>query len=268
MTLVNSEGVRHRHSYYLDADHDLKDRAKSIADQAFDIMIEEMVNQPRSLQKRIGPSEMGIECNRRILHKLARTPEPPRGPAWKPQVGTALHDQQERWFQKAAAAGASEEGRWMCEQSVVVGQIGGEDHAGSTDLFDGWGHAVGDWKFVGPSRLKHYRAKGPSVQYRTQAHLYGRGWALEGWQVDLVMIFFIPRDGELSDSYVWSEPYNENIALNALARMNQLDGLLQAIGIDQALSLYPPCDDRFCPWCAPANKVAQAQQTNPFARSH
>jgi hypothetical protein len=163
MTLVNAEGVRHRHSYYLDADHEFRDRAKAIADQCFDIMIEEMVNQPRSLQKRIGPSEMGIPCSRAILHKLARVPEPPRGPAWKPQVGTALHDQQERWFTKAAAKGASEENRWMCEQSVVVGQISGEDHAGSTDLFDGWGHAVGDWKFVGPSRLKHYRAKGPSA---------------------------------------------------------------------------------------------------------
>lgn len=268
MTLVHSEGVRHRHSYYLDADHEFGERAKSIADQCFDIMIEEMVNQPRSLQKRIGPSEMGIPCSRTILHKLARSEEPPRGPAWKPQVGTALHDQQERWFTKAAAKGASEENRWLCEQSVVVGQISGEDHAGSTDLFDGWGHAVGDWKFVGPSRLKHYRAKGPSAQYRTQAHLYGRGWALEGWQVDLVMIFFIPRDGELSDSYVWSEPYNEAVALDALARMNQLDGLLKAIGLEQALSLYPLCDDRFCTWCAPQNKVQQAQQTNPFARSH
>lgn len=266
MTQVNSEGVRHRHSYYLDAEHELKDRVKGIADQVFDIMIEEMVNQPRSLQKRIGPSEMGIECSRALLHKLAKDQEPPRGPAWKPQVGTALHDQQERWFNKAAAAGASEENRWLCEQSVVVGQIGGEDHAGSTDLFDSWGHAVGDWKFIGPSRLKHYRSKGPSQQYRTQAHLYGRGWQLEGWQVDLVMIFFIPRDGELSDSYVWSEPYNQTVATDALARMNQLDGLQKAIGQEQALSLYPLCSDRYCAWCAPQQNLERAATTNPFAR--
>ena len=80
------------------------------------------------------------------------------------------------------------------------------------------------------------------------------------------MIFFIPRDGELSDSYVWSEPYDRTVAADTLATMNQLDGLLKAIGLDQALSLYPPCDDRYCQWCAPANKVFQAQQTNPFAR--
>ena len=266
MTLVNSSGVRHPHSYYLDAEHDLADRAKGIADQAFDIMIDKMVNQPRSLQKRIGPSEMGIECDRAILYKLERVPEPPRGPAWKPQVGTALHDQQERWFTEAAAKGASEENRWLCEQSVVVGHIAFEPHTGSTDLFDTWGHAVGDWKFVGQSMLKHYKSKGPSQQYRTQAHLYGRGWALEGWKVDLVMIFFIPRDGELTDSLVWSEPYNENIALNALARMNQLNGLLQAIGLEQALSLYPECEGRFCPWCAPGRKLTAATSTNPFAR--
>ena len=266
MTLVNAEGVRHKHSYYLDAEHEFKDRAKGIADQVFDIMIEEMVNQPRSLQKRIGPSEFGIECTRAILHKLARTEEPPRGPAWKPQVGTALHDQQERWFTKAAAKGASEENRWLCEQSVVVGQISGEDHAGSTDIFDSWAHAVGDWKFIGPNMLKKYRSGGPSKQYRTQAHSYGRGWELEGWQVDLVMIFFIPRDGELSESYVWSEPYDRSVASDALARLNQLDGLLRAIGLEQALSLYPACEERFCAWCAPSRKLDTAKQSNPFAR--
>lgn len=266
MTLVNAEGVRHKHSYYLDADHQFGERAKGIADQVFDIMIEEMVNQPRSLQKRIGPSEMGIECSRRILYKLARVEEPDRGPAWKPQVGTALHDQQERWFTKAAAKGAVEEGRWLCEESVVVGQISGEDHAGSTDLFDGWGHAVGDWKFVGPSRLKKYRSGGPSKVYRKQANLYGRGWELEGWQVDMVMIFFIPRDGELSDSYVWSAPYDRQDAFDSLARLNQLDGLLKAVGLEQALTLYPVCTDPWCPWCAPSLKLEAAQAKNPFAR--
>lgn len=272
MTLVNSEGVRHPHSYYLDAEHDLADRAKGIADQVFDIMIDKMVNQPRSLQKRIGPSEFGIECDRALLHKLARTPEPPRGPAWKPQVGTALHDQQERWFTEAAAKGASEENRWLCEQSVVVGKIGGEDHAGSTDLFDAWGHAVGDWKFIGPKPLASYRSKGPSNRYRVQAHTYGRGWELEGWQVDLVMIFFIPRDGELSDSYVWSEPYNPLVAADALNKLNTLDGLRTAIGLEQALTLYPLCDDRFCPWCAPQQRqaaaVAKAAPLRKFSATH
>lgn len=267
MTLVNSEGTRHPHSYFLDADHHLADRAKGIADQAFDIMIDKMVNQPRSLQRRIGPSEMGIECDRAILYKLERVPEPPRGPAWKPQVGTALHDQQERWFTEAAAAGASEENRWLCEQSVVVGKIAFEDHTGSTDLFDTWGHAVGDWKFVGPNRLSHYKKHGPSVQYRKQAHLYGFGWAAEGWQVDLVMIFFIPRDGELSDSYVWSEPYDEQVATDTMRRMNTLDGLRRAIGLEQALTLYPYCADRFCNWCAPhVRKEAAVAKAAPLRK--
>ena len=263
MALVQAEGVRHRHSYSLDADHDLRDQAKGIADEVFDIMIDAMVNQPRSLQKRIGPSEMGIECSRRILYKLAQVPEPDRGPAWKPQVGTALHAQQEEWFGRSNKLPDTAD-RWLIEESVNVGQIGGQDHPGHTDLFDKFGHAVLDWKFVGASMLAKYKAHGPSAQYRTQAHLYGKGWADEGWQTDLVMIFFIPRDGELSDAHVWSEPFDRTVAENALARMNQLDGLLKALGLEQALSLYPNCGDRFCPWCSAEHKAAYQAAKNPF----
>ena len=142
---------------------------------------------------------------------------------------------------------------------------------------------VWDWLHeYGGKILDDFRRIGASLDYRRSrmtmddgysravlqwfVHLYGRGWALEGWKVDLVMIFFIPRDGELTDSLVWSEPYNENIALNALARMNQLNGLLQAIGLEQALSLYAECEGRFCPWCSPGRKLTAATSSNPFAR--
>lgn len=46
---------------------------------------------PRSQQKRIGPSEIGNPCDRRIGYKLLGHPERERGDAWKPTVGTAVH---------------------------------------------------------------------------------------------------------------------------------------------------------------------------------
>ena len=50
-----------------------------------------IAHHPRSLQKRIGPSEVGTPCDRRIGYKLLGHTENERGDAWKPTVGTAVH---------------------------------------------------------------------------------------------------------------------------------------------------------------------------------
>lgn len=201
----------------------------------------------RSQQRRIGPSEIGTPCTRALLHKLNEDPEPPRAAAWKPAVGTALHTQMDAWFSQASG----HEGRWLTEQQVTVGQIGGVDITGHTDLWDEVSHAVIDHKFVSQKRLLDYKANGPGQQYRAQAHLYGRGWALAGKTVDLVMIAFLVRDGDLRDHYFWHEPYDEQVALDALARANSLLGQIRLLGIDEALSRYEPCNSPWCPWCSP-----------------
>ena len=69
------------------------------------------------------------------------------------------------------------------------------------------------------------------------------------------MICFLPREGELSDAFIWSEPYDRSVAEETLDRVNRLAELLQAIGIDAAVSLYPPCDDTWCPWCGTGSSL-------------
>lgn len=242
------------------------EQANATAELLIDVIEEHITRHPRSQQKRIGPSEIGIDCTRRLIHKLAGDDEPERGPAWKPTVGTACHSQMEEWFE---AENEFMPGAYMIEQRVNVGQIGGIDITGSTDLFIPSMGTVIDWKFVGPSRLKHYRAKGPSNQYRCQAHLYGKGWVAAGYDVQRVMIAFIPRDGELSDSYFWWETYDPMTAIKALVRANQLHTQIQAQGKDQALDAYPLCDDRWCPWCAPANQTqTKKNQGDLFQVTH
>ncbi|GAA2178496.1 hypothetical protein GCM10009785_01280 [Brooklawnia cerclae] len=100
---------------------------------------------------------------------------------------------------------------------------------------------------VGPSQLKHYRSDGPSQQYRVQANLYGYAWVLSGFPVRTVMIAFLPRNGELSEAYLWSEPYTEQVALDAIARL---------AGIAQVTSLLGPASlallgthDSWCAFC-------------------
>jgi hypothetical protein len=230
--------------------------ARALGEQYLDTIRAGVRAHPRSAQQLIGPSEIGLECTRALLHRLNgdRAPEGPE-PAWTPAIGTALHAYVEGFF---TAASASEEyaGRWLTEQRVTVGTIGGKEISGSTDLWDEWSRAVIDHKFVGKTKIADARANGPSKQYRVQAHLYGRGWAREGKHPEIVMIAYVPRDGAfavLGDSYLWWEPYDPAVAEAALARANALHALIKAFGMAEALAGFAPCaPGSWCDWCHPA----------------
>ena len=231
----------------------------SVEDLYLGVIKDGITRHPRSLQKRIGPSEIGRPCDRWILHKLNGDGEPDRGPAWKPAVGTAVHDQLERWFDAANRGGGElDRTEWVTEWQVTVGQIGGQDIDGHSDLFHVPTGTVIDHKIIGPKQLAKYRLHGPSQQYRVQAHLYGRGFTADGgWgPCRAVAIAFLPRDGELSGTYFWSEPYDPHLAAEAMNRANRLHTMLTVVGIEAALAASPLCDDQWCTWCR-AEKRAQ-----------
>lgn len=213
-----------------------------------------ILDHPRSLQKTIGPSEVGMPCTRRLLHKLNGDDEPQRGLPWLPTIGTAMHT----WLagvMENAIGQHYDPPRYLIEHKVMVGDIAGVPCWGSSDLFDSGSGTVIDWKIIGKGPMQEYRRKGPREQYRKQAHLYGRGFALQGYTVNQVMLAFLPRNEiDLSYRYFWAEPYDESVALAALERASGLAHLLSAIGIDEAVALYGPCDDlRYCPYCRDPN---------------
>lgn len=242
--------VLHRAAHYAEVDHAEADRALAVADGYLDAVVDSILHQPRSLQVRIGPSEIGADCSVTLLHKLNGDPEPARHKVpWKPTVGTATHDYLERAFERWGRTGRDPL-RWLTERKVVVGQVAGQDIAGSTDLFDLWNQAVIDHKVVGPKQLAKYRAHGPTRTYRVQAHTYGKGWEDAGIRPNLVVIAFLPRDGDLEDTFFWSEPYDRQIAVQALTRVHQLEVLRQTVGIEAALQAYAAekCGEAFCAW--------------------
>lgn len=204
---------------------------------------------PRSQQRMIGPSELGMPCTRRLIHKLADHDDPIGRPKWLATVGTAVHE----WLADAIAhcdeQKATVQPRFLVEQRVDVGEINGIPVKGSADLFDIDAGMVIDWKIVGTSRLQHYKRHGPGEQYRRQVHLYGRGMVRAGHHCNSVMIAFLPRNADLSESYFWCEAYDEQVALDTLARVQSLHTLVQTFGADQVLAMYPQCDDHWCPWC-------------------
>lgn len=218
-----------------------------------------ILNHPRSLQKAIGPSEIGIECDRRLAYKLLDKPERHQAPAWLPTIGTGVHSWLEEAFDQAATAqhiatgGGPEE--WLTENRVTVGELPGLGPiSGNCDLFHRPTGTVIDHKIIGPGPLKKYKAAGPSQQYRIQAHLYGQGYADAGHTVRRVMIAFLPRNGQLSDAYLWSEPWNPQIAADALARLERINNAVMTVG-DRLLPVLPTSDAHcgFCPWFRPGS---------------
>lgn len=212
-----------------------------------------IANHPRSLQREIGPSEMGTPCARRLGHKLAGTPEQQRSAAWRPTVGTAVHAWLADVFLAAEVPGGGL--RWLVEQRIELGRVGDDEIGGSTDLYDRCTATVVDWKIPGPSSLTAKRrawAKGepPEPTYRTQLHLYGLGWRRRGFPVKRVAIMALPAAGELTDAAWWSEPYDEARALKAVERA---DGYARAAaamgGWDALIPHLPRVEDRCGPYC-------------------
>ena len=159
---------------------------------------EAITNHPRSLQKTIGPSEIGTECDHCLGAKLAEWNQIREGGAWLPTVGTAVHSwladtfvaANEAWRQDTGETGT----RWLVEHRVDVG----DDVLGSCDLYDRVTCTLIDWKIVAATTLRTAKGDGPSEQYRVQSHLYGRGWTRRGLDVDT-----LTRPGRSAD---WARP--------------------------------------------------------------
>jgi hypothetical protein len=213
---------------------------------------------PRSLQTRLGPSELGHPCDRRLGYKVAGVDEINHGePAWYPTIGTAVHAWLEdvmKWLNGHLGIGPDNKPRFLLEHRVDVGAILGEPITGSCDVYDRLTGFVVDWKVVGERQLKKYKSEGPGRQYRTQAHLYGRGWQRRGMPVSNVAVMFLPRDRMLRDAHWWHEPYDEQIAVQALTRAEAITSLVRSAG-PAALRMLGTADAycQFCPMFLPAS---------------
>jgi len=200
-----------------------------------------IINAPRTLQTRIGPSELGNPCDRCLAHKLAGTPERPEA-AWLPFIGTAVHEKLEGIFlgHEFTRADLGMPGRWFPEHRVTVGTVNGTQITGNTDLFDTQTGTVIDFKCVGTTTIKKAKAHGASLVYSRQAQLYAKGWADDGYTVNTTTILYLPRNSvSLADTYVWSAPYDRQVALDTLARANNIANAIKGLGLDQVLAAMP-----------------------------
>src|SRR5215210_1678306 len=193
-------------------------------------------NDPRTLQTRIGPSGLGVDCDRCLAHQLAWVPEQ-RDDPWLPTVGRAVH----AWLDEVFTAYNSglPSVRFLTEMCVCVGQVDGVDITGNADLYDLWTATVVDFKIVGATTLKTAR-RWPSSQYRRQLHLYGRGFARRGLTPARVAIWYLPRNAtSIEHGVQWSQPYDEQVAVDTLARADAFARAIRLAGADTILTGLP-----------------------------
>jgi hypothetical protein len=199
-------------------------------------------SRPRSMQKAIGPSEAGTECDRRLAYRMLDVdPCNTSSDPWAAIVGTSVH----AWLDAAFLAQNERDDvdRWACDVKVTLGDY----MRGSVDLYDRKTGTVIDHKVLGATSLKKLKAEGPSEQYRTQVHLYACGLRLAGANVQHVAIAAWSRSGQLKDATYWTEPYDEARVERTLARLDALRSTTDALGT-AALPLIHTAD-AFCAYC-------------------
>ncbi len=153
---------------------------------------------PRTLQQHLGPSELGVECDRQVAGKFAALPATNHvSDPWPSIVGTACH----AWAAEAFEGDNLRSGvlRWIAERRVTPHP----DHPGTADLYDALEQGVVDHKFLGASSLAKVK-KSPPRKYVVQLVLYGLGYLREGLPVRRVVLAAYPRTApSLSGLYVW-----------------------------------------------------------------
>lgn len=218
-----------------------------------DIVIWNERTAPRSVQKTIGPSEIGNPCDRRIAYRIAATsPTNVWSDPWPAIVGTAIH----AWLEKAVNRFQDHHHNqdWLTELRVHPDPL----VQGSSDAFHVPTGTVVDYKTTNADTMRKLR-KGdpPSPGYITQINLYGLGHERAGRLVKNVALVYYPRSGWLDDAFVWHAPYDKSIAERALARLYQIGFQLLDMDIrnhPERFSDVPASPGDSCVWCPMFNR--------------
>lgn len=228
-----------------------------IREVILDVIRAKIENHPRSLQKAIGPSEIGHPCTRWMAYKLSDIPQIPRTrDKWRATVGTAVHTWLGDTFEEHSELVMSiiGEALWLVENRVNVGTVyagDGYDVYGGCDLFAALYTMVLDWKIVGKTTMDTVRRKQTvDAQYRVQAHSYGRGWLRAGKTVTDIGVMFLPASGALDEALLWHEPFDESVAEEGLQRVTAVQTAVNLLG-DKAPAMMPPTDHyclQRCEW--------------------
>jgi hypothetical protein len=218
------------------------DEASALAQKIQQVVSNRAANAPRSKQRALGLSEVGEVCVRKTAYKLLdwektnKTTDP-----WPSISGTAIHS----WL-----ASAFEEfpDKYLVEHPVKVT----DELGGTADLFDIEAGMVIDHKCVGATSMKSRKKDGMTHQQRIQINLYGIGLENAGYTVKQVALAFYPLGGRLDGLYTIVEPYNRQLAEDAIKRLDETRLLLWQLDPEKVpgnWNLIPPTASYSCIYC-------------------
>ena len=201
------------------------DPAPSVWPSIREHIVDMVTHQPRSLQREIGPSELGTPCLYHLGQRLIGRKPVGTDIKWLPFIGTSVHAQFETLFGR--------QDDYETETRVQVGEIWpGRTVSGSIDLWDTKQRATIDWKIVGDRTLERARRYGPIQQYMIQASLYGIG--MNNRYHDSIVrkscIYYLPRNSQsIDDGYIYETQFDPAPGQWALARATLMLALIHHI---------------------------------------
>lgn len=168
-------------------------------------------DRPRTQQIEIGPSQLG-GCRRQVMYQLHGTPHVKPTERLASMMGTAIHGMIEEAFAKYGDP----------EDILLELEVPGVEDIGlgpgHIDLYRRSDKSITDWK---TSKLKSQRYF-PQQRQRWQVHTYAFLATSAGYPVESVRLISIPRDGTFKDIKPHEEPYDENIAWQAMDWLAEL----------------------------------------------
>lgn len=217
-------------------------------------------NRPRgrSAQAHLGPSEIGSDCDRKLVYRLmGKTPVSHGGGVkWPAYVGTGVHSQMEAMSQWLDA----NRGRFLVEHRV---KIIDDELEGTLDLYDRMHGRVIDWKAPSARAVRKYKINGPGDQYFYQGQLYAYGLARQGEKPKEIAIVFMARDASSLEQGLHVEvfDYQPSKAREMIDKYKRLKELSETVESPLLVKPTPSNLCQYCPFYAPGVEGACSGST-------
>lgn len=212
-----------------------------------DVIVWAASRSTRSQQVALGCSEIGDPCQRKIAMTMAGLPRVNfASDPWPSIVGTSVHT----WLETAVNAYQLHHGTqgWLTELEVMASDW----LPGHIDLYHRGMGLVLDLK--NPSRDNHRKMKREGIgdRYFAQIQGYGKGVKRSGRPVKRVGILSIPRDGNLTELWCKTFPFDEPFIDTKIAELEALGRTIFDLGVlehPERWAQIPPTPSRLCGWC-------------------
>lgn len=201
-----------------------------------ELILRSELRRPRTLQRHIGPSQVGEKCDRQLAMTMMGADPVAFSDPLKAWVGTGVHLSMQNAVEEENASR-----RYLTEHPVTYRGI-----SGSVDFFDRLTGAMADWKSKELAKIRAAVKASTDEGYAIQQQVYAAGLQEQGERVNSIHLVYIPVNGKLDDIY---DDYIEVDRSVADAAIDRLEALENRVADGEAVEQFAPYVSALCPWC-------------------